>query len=422
MAVTGNQGATKPIGSYNSGPVVQGPRSTSNIGAGRKVPQIDPNILQINKDTVPLTMFIEKLGRKRTVLQPTYSHIEEDLQPATITLGDGSVSGSGAGLGFSSSDTTLDFSVAAGGSGAARIQANSILKSVRTGEMILVLSVSGDVATVQTRGYITNGAAAAALLANEELQVLGTANPDNSQAPQSVSVEPLILTFYPQIFRTAVEAGRRLIRSENYGGDEWKRMLNSSLLAHHVDLEKAFLFNQGYLTTGATQTDGFINQIITNVFQMNGTLDEVTLENYWKSLARYNEAGAEDSIVTFCGENVMVSLDQFGRDGLRFQQGDKSAGIAIMEWKCSFGNMKFKKHGLFGPRGSSTTAANGGYVGYLLSAQMKNLGKATYGGGNLKYDPNCRLPGQDGEKACWTEDCGLEVWNERTHGIITGCQ
>lgn len=419
MAVGGNQGVTKPVGSYNSGAVVQGPRAISNVGAGRKVPQVDPNILQINKNIVPFTMFMEKLGRKRTVRQLSFVHIEEDRQPATVTIDDGTTDGLGAAAGYASNDTTIGFKVANGGSGVGSIQANTILKCVRTGEMFAVVSVTGEVATVAARGYISNGAAAAALLANEELQVLGSAFPDNSQAPQSMSVEPLLITSYPQLFRTAVEAGRRLIRSEEYGGDEYKRMLASSLLDHHLKVEKAFLFNQGYLATGNTQTDGFINQIVTNVFQMNGVLDEVTLENYWKALSRYN-AGDEASIVTFVGENAMVALDQFGRDGLRFTPATETIGIAVREWQCSFGSMKFKQHGLFGPLGGSTTAANGGYVGYLVSANMKNLGMATYDGGNLKFDPNCKLPGQDGEKACWTEDKGLEVWNERTHGIISG--
>lgn len=423
MAVTGKQGAVNPVGSYNYGKPVAGPRATSNIQSLRQVPQFDPKILEVDKDATPLVVFVEKFGRNRTVGQTTFNHIEEDRQPATVVL-DSGTAGLGANSGYDSSDTTLGFGVSGsydGGSGSTRIQANSVLKCPRTGEMILVGSVdqSTGIATV-TRAFTSahNGAAAAALNANEELQVLGTAFADNSQAPGSVSVEPLIVTSYVQMFRTAVEAGNRLINSDNYGGDEWKRMLASSLKAHQVDKEKAFLFNQGAVISGATVTDGFINQIVSNVFQMNGPLDEVTLEEYWNAVTRYNEAGS--SLITFCGENTLKCLDQFGRDGVRYQDSTNSIGVAVTKWKCAFGEMDFKRHGLFGPRGSSATAANGGYVGLMVTANTANLGMVTFKGGKLKYDPNCRLPGQWGEKACWTEDVGLEVWNERSHGVISG--
>lgn len=421
MAVTGNKGAVNTIGSYNYGKPVQGARATSNIQSLRQVPQFDPKILEVDKDAVPLLVFIDKLGRSRTVGQTTFYHIEEDRQPATVTIDDGT-SGLGSGSGYNSSDTTIGFGVSGGylgGSGSTRIQANNVLKCVRTGEMMLVTSVdqTTGIATV-TRGFTasSNGAAAAALNANEELQVLGTTFADNSQAPNSVSVEPLIITSYMQTFRTAVEAGRRLINSENYGGDEWKRMLASSLKAHQVDKEKAFLFNQGYATSGQTVTDGVINQIVSNVFQMNGTLDEVTLEEYWNALTRYNDSGS--GCITLCGDNVLKCLDQMGRDGVRYAEDTNSIGVKVTKWKCAFGEMEFKRHGLFGARGSNVSYANNGYVGLMLTVNANNLGEATFKNSKLKFDPNCRLPGQDGEKACWTEDVGLEVWNERSHGYI----
>ena len=59
--------------------------------------------------------------------------------------------------------------------------------------------------------------------ANAELQVLGNSFPDNSQAPNSISQEPLIITNYVQQMRTAVELGKRAVAYENYGGDEWPR-------------------------------------------------------------------------------------------------------------------------------------------------------------------------------------------------------
>lgn len=426
MAVTGNKGATLPIGAYNQGAPVAGARATTDVGSGRKVPQVAPKILEINKNVVPFTAFMDKMSKRaRTIAQIVFTHIESDLIPATITIDDGTA-GAGAQVAgtagaYTNSDTTIGTAVAQGGSGPGNLVVGSVLKTFRTGEVLRVTAIdtATGIITVATRGYITNGAAAAALNANEELQVLGTAFGQNSTAPGGVSVEPKLINAYPQTFRTAIEAGRRAIKMENYGGDEWERIMNDRLMAHHVDVEKAFLFNQGYSATEPTQTDGLINQITTNVFIMGGALDEVTLENYWCALMRRNQ-GQNGSIVTFGGENAIKALDQFGRDSIRYTDKTVSLGIDVQEWKSTFGVMKIKQHGLFSPLGSSETAANGAPVGFLLSVNMDNVGKATFAGGKLTYDAKAKLPGTDGEKGCWTEDCGLEVWNERSHAIITG--
>ncbi len=421
MAVSGNQGVVTPIGSRNYGKPVNGPRAIANVQTARQVPQWDPKILDINKDITPLLVFMKKFGRSRTINNVAFNHSEQDMLPATVTIDDGT-SGLGAGSGYDSTDTSIGFGVAAGylgGSGLTRLNVNDVLKYVPTGEMMLVTAINytTGIATV-TRGFTSanNGAAAAAIPANAELQLLGNTFPDNSQAPNSISAEPLILTHYIQMMRTAIEAGKRLQNMENYGGDEYPRMIAQALEAHQVSKEKFFLFNQGYVASGQTVTDGFINQIVSNVFQMNGVLDEVTLEEYWKSVTRFNMNG--DSVITFVGENVLSCIDQFGRDGVRYDEKTNSIGVAVQEWKSAFGTINFKRHGLFGPLGGSTPALSGGYTGLMVTACTKNLGEITMKGGKLNYDPDCALPGQWGDKAAWTEDAGLVVYNERTHGVI----
>ncbi len=41
MAATGNQGQTKPIGSYNEGETKNGPRLTTDVQDEREVPQVE---------------------------------------------------------------------------------------------------------------------------------------------------------------------------------------------------------------------------------------------------------------------------------------------------------------------------------------------------------------------------------------------
>ncbi len=409
---TGNQGATNPIGNYNGptvpGTVVQGARLSTDVQAARRRYQWSGEI-KINRDVTPFLSFTEKLGNKGgTYGQAIVQHGERDMIPMTISLD---------AAGYNNSVTTLNFATGTGN----LVVIGTVLKSFRTGEMFRVLTKpSADQVTVGTRGsLVTGGAAAAALLASEELQILGTAFGQNSTAPSGISVEPLIVASRLQTFRTAVEAAGRDMNSDVYGKPEWDRLKEDTVENHRGTVEKAFLFNQGYSDTEGTITDGMFNRIVTNVFVVNGVLDEITLNAYIKSIYRYNQ-GQSGKLVHLCGENFVATLDSFARDGIRFRPTDTMAGVQINTYTSGFGDIKYKVHGFFSPLGSSETAANGAPVGSLLTVNLNNVGKMVFKGRKFRVDTDVQLPGTDGVKDCITEDVGLEVWNERTHGKMTG--
>jgi hypothetical protein len=323
--------------------------------------------------------------------------------------------------------TTINFLAGTG----AQVKAGTMLKSFRTGEVFFVVSKTDtDTAVVKTRGFITGGASAAALLASEELQILGSAFGQNSAAPAGISSEPLIKYAYLQTFRTcAIEASGRDVNSDNYGKDEYARQLEDSKEFHDTAVEKAFLFNQGYFATdGAgdaatpaigTVTDGLLNQIVTNLFHVGGDLDETTWNEMLIAQARYN-GGDKTGIVGMFGENAARALQGFARDGMRYGSDDKIFGVDVQGWKTFWGTIPIKIHGLYGPIGSSETAANSSPLGMLTMVNFKNLGKLTFSGRAFKLEKNIQLPGTDGLKDGWTEDVGLEVWNERTHSHADG--
>lgn len=418
-------GSTLTAGSYNAKTsnvgdlVVGGARVSGDAAAARRVIQTNGEI-KINENIRPLTAFILGMGgaRNKTVGQSVVQHNERDMIPTTVII-DSST--------YTSGSVTINFLASTG----AQVLPGTILKVLRTGEeMFVSVKVDTDTATV-TRAIGTGGAAAAALVASEELQILGSSFGQYSFAPNGVSVEPLIVSSYLQTFRTSVEMSGRDMNSEVYGLGEEQRLIEDRLESHMTMMEKAFLFNAGYnATDGAAQTSaatailgtltqGIFDRISTNLFAVGGALDETTLENYFVALSRYN-ADVQDSLITFVGEAAMRALDSFARDAVRYSENTTVLGVNVKNWQCSFGDFRLKKHGLFSPIGSANSAANGGPVGSVLTVNPKNLGILTFKGRDTRFEKNIQYPGQDGVKHCWTSDKGLDAFNERSMAAMTG--
>lgn len=437
MAISGNQGATLPAGSYNylasTTGTVQGGRLRADVQAARRVVQSTRGII-INANITPILAATEAVKKTKTVYDYVAQHNEYDVNPSFVTLDDGT-GGLGSGSGYDSSDTTLVMSTGQG----SRVVVYDTLKYLATGEIMWVTARAGDTITV-TRGYTSagGGAAAAAIPASAELQILRPVFPENTTPPNATSTEPLIVLTYLQCSRYSVSASRRLIDSQNYGltgaavVDEWKRIHDAKLEEGKQKDEKSLLFNQGVTTTSSgtagTMTDGIPSRILTNRFNMGGTsLDEVTLTKYAIAFFRYN-MGDTSNTIHFIGDNMVTILDSFARDQNRYVNNGGSGGLknivlgsSVKTWRSTAGDLNFTRHGMFGPQGSSALYSAGSPIGWLLSINFNNVEKLVYGAnGNLKYNPNAAQPGQDGEVGCWTYDWGIKMLNERSFGFMYG--
>lgn len=429
-------GATGVMGSNNylasTAGTIAGPRFRGDVQAARRVIQSGQGVL-INANVTPLLAATEKVGKGEICYGSVMQHNEYDVIPGFVVLdATGMVDGTG---------TTMTF-VAGQGS---RVTASDTLKYLATGEIVFVASISGDVATV-IRAYTNSsntanvsgtndggGAAGAVMPASAELQILRPAFSQNSLRPKGTSVEPLIVYTYLQCSRYVVEASRRTIDSQNYAlngkasVDEWQRIHDDEIKKGQYCDERALLHNQGTAsidvnssTGGGTMTDGIPARILTNRFNISGSLDEVAMTNYVISVFRYNQ-GQTDKLITFVGDNVDKTIDQFARDNMRYQPDIKILGSNCTGWQSRGGRLNFTKHGMFGPLSSSALYSAGSPIGWMLSVNFSFIDKVQFGkNGAMRYDPNAKTPGQDGTVGCWTEDFGIKMRNERAHGFMYG--
>lgn len=395
----------------NTQTIVKGARKLSDIQSARKVLQVDRELVSIQANITPFIAFMEKLKRNKDVAQANFYTLLKDILPQTVTYGTGTGETTGGTLTFAGGVTPQQNLALVPG---------DILFVERTRESILVLTVSTSADSITcTRAFGTGSGAAATITDAEEIQIQGSAFAENSAAPSGISSEPNMIQGYCQTFRQSVEVSGRDEMSENYGGDEYARIVKDAKEKIDIQIEKAFMFNEAYSASDPTMTKGLLGWISTNSTNQAGVLDEVSLATYNRGFQRHNVGRAKDCI-TFCGDNVRTALDAFGRDALRLRPADDMLGVKIQAWQSSFGELKFMQHALMSPLGSSTTAANRGRIGMMISINTQLVGKRTFKGRGMKFSNNIETPGTDGTKAGWTADVGLAVYSEKSMALMYG--
>lgn len=390
-----------------SGTIVTGQRKLSDIGSTRKKPIFTGEFVNISGDVAPLYLMTEKLGKSKEVGQASYFHLETDWLPTVVTVNDATD--------LNDSDTAL---VVDNGQ-AARCPTGTILKVLRTGEMLRVTALNNSTHTLTvTRGV--GGTTAAAILDNEEIAILSHAAAEGATSPESVSSEPTLKTNYCQTFRQALELSGRDVESDNFGPGELERISKDALESLTMKVEKAMLFQNGTgSSTDPTMTIGVEGWLSTNVTNVGGALTETTLiDSFITPWFRRNHG--KKKMIAFAGEKVRRAIDSFGRDMIRYAPSDTGIGINVMKYRTTFGEIELVPHGMMTPIGSSVTAANLGWQGYLIGLNMELVGKRVFSGRARKLYKNRQTPDQDGIKWEWIEDVGLYLASEAQHALLKG--
>jgi hypothetical protein len=384
------------------GVVTQGYKTLAAIPAERRIRDVEPMISKVTVDTAPMTFLIEEFGRNKTVTQPMYEHLESDIRPLFVTV-NGAVADS----------TATAIVVAAGTS--ARVTVDMVLLVPRTGEMMLVTNVviATETLTVQ-RNFGQDISLAAAILDTEVINIVGSAAMENDTSKNSVTMEPGFGSNYIQNFKTPIGISRRAKQIELYGGDEWMRVTDDALEAHHRMREQSYIFNNGILApdaNGRSMTAGLVYLIQSNVTNFSAGLDEDGLEDWIIQWLRRNQG--QKNLVVVAGETALKAIARFGRDYLRTSLDDTLLGLKVVEYQTMNGLVKFVPHGLLSPIGTSVSNANGGWSGYMFGLNLSKLGIATFT--PLRKEENIQENDRDGRKDQWLSDEGLIMHVERCH-------
>lgn len=319
----------------------------------------------------PLTAIMSMMGSEST----------DDPQFNWWTQTQTSVQGAVAGV-----FTVADLSAAYAGGGVAGDTVfvsvtTALANRIRAGHQILLrdesdyrVDVVGKVSGV-TRGT-TNSVLAVVLLEADDnsadndltscdnFKIIGNINPEGGEMPDAISLDPVQVYNYTQIFRTPLTMTRTALKTRLRTGDAYQKAKAEALEMHSWEMELAAIWgirSQNIGDNGKPERTSmgvvnFIRQFAPNNV-VDYTLDadyagqawttggEDWLKEILEVIFRY---GAEDKLC-LCGSGFLLGIDRLAQASGQIQiaPAQKVYGMQIREWLTPFGSIYMKTHPLF---------------------------------------------------------------------------
>lgn len=297
----------------------------------------------------------------------------------------------------------------------------TILYNENTGEHLKVdQDPTTDTAIHVIRGFGTT--MALAMTDQDGLTIIGSSYSQGAGVPTSRAYSPTRPFNYTQIFRTSLSmtrtARKTRLRWDNTG--PYREARREALSLHSVDMEKGFLWGERFATIGSNgkpeYTTGGILTFLTsnngnlsgNKFQINGLLDEDTLDQLMEDIFRF---GSNEKLA-LCGSTFLRAITTLGkRNGtLNVVPTDRTYGMKVVEYITAFGTLMLKNHPLMSQHPVWRQDAVVLDVNNLIYRYIDDT----------MYIPNRQDNGDDLSLDEYLTECGLEVHFEETHGYVKG--
>jgi hypothetical protein len=237
----------------------------------------------------------------------------------------------------------------------------------------LILSVSRDVASLTSRVDVKlleadTTAASYATVANglDLLKVIGNANPEGSERPDSIFYRPTKMTNYSQIFRNSWDITRTAENTKLRTEDAKKRDKADALELHGTDMEKACLFGIPYETIGSNglplRTTGgwfyYIKQYASsNIFNYKTDTDTDFAGKTWLQAGRTWMNTCLEAVFRYgrsekmcvCGSGVVLGINALAQELGTYNISEKTIafGTKVLQWITPYGVIYLKTHPLF---------------------------------------------------------------------------
>lgn len=377
---------------------ITGARGTGNVEQTTRALDIRPNISLLEPNLQPLAVVASQV-RKEKCISPKFSYFTDDGEPRYDAINNGA--------GYNSSATSI---VVDDGT---KFAEHTILQVTRTQENLRVTGVSTNTLTV-VRGI---GGGAAAIVDNDEVVILGSAQPEGDTSKPSRSRNPTKVDNYTQISRTPFEATETL-RASSFvtSPHDWPYQAKKAGIEHGKDREYKFLHGKKSEDTSGSQprrtTGGIVPGIQTNQFDAGGALTRTEFNTGMRLFSRYTGGKARLGIASALAVSV---LNEYPMSNLQWRQDEATFGLNVGRFVTPFGNLNLVTHWLL--EGAK-------YGGYLLVVDIDELAVRYLANDQVNRDThvrqNIQAPDADTRKDEWLSEDGLEIGEERRHGVFTG--
>jgi hypothetical protein len=377
---------------------ITGARGTGNISQSIRQIDMKKEILELEPNSAPLTVLLGRLSTEPTV-NPEFSWQEDKLKSRFDAIN--------AAGGYTNSATAV---IVDDGT---KFAQHDLLKVTRTGEVIRVSSVATNTLTV-VRGI---GGGAAAIVDNDELLLIGSAQPEGDTSKPARSGNPTKRTNYTQIVRTPFESTETLAHSNTMTTpNDWNRQANHAGIEHKKDWEEIFWFGTASEDLSGSQprrtTGGVLSFLTTNITDAGGTLTEAEFFGTFSPTFRY---GNQSTKTLFASRLLVDVLNGFPRGKLEVIQGDNgdTYGLNVMKYRSPHGTLNVVTHNLF-------EGAKYGGMGVVLDLSMvkKRVLANEAGSRDTHIKDNIQAPDADTRKSEYLTEAGLEYGQEQSGALL----
>lgn len=380
--------------------VIRGPESTENVPSSRAVRDVGREIHHLDPSANPFTLMLA-LERDMVATNVKFEWFEKDLAADLDQVNNAA--------GYSAAATAIVVD------NATYFHPFDIVKNLRTAEQFRVTAVTTATQTLTiVRG--TGSTAAAAMVDNDDLLIIGTANPEGASVGEERSWAETNPFDYTEIFRDPFGTTGSEAAMENYTGDDRTRLRREWAIEHKLRLERAFLFgerNKDATDTGKPirYTGGFLYWATENITDAGGTLTEPEMETFCENVFKHTSGSGTRSLM--CASGVISVIDMLAVGRLHLVPKDNVYGMTVKQWATSHGDLMIVKHRLL-----KTGAGGSGYGGYALAVEPKALRFRYLRGRNTKLLIDRQNRGDDKWTDEYFTEAGLEFRNPKLHGVL----
>ena len=295
-----------------------------------------------------------------------------------------------------------------------------IIKVARTGEVMMVESITGDEIKVK-RGYshestggVDYGTEAANFYTSEHatedadnLMRMGNAMEENSLAPEPRATQPGKLWNYVQTFRTPFSGSfDDLAEQKKTNENERTRLRRRKAVEHRLDLERALLFGE------KKEVIADKRRLMGGLFQfLNDQYDSVDITNNQDNF----ESFLEDAFWYGSSQKLMLTsprvgseINKFARDKIQTRSGEDFYGLQISEYQSFHGRLFIATSQMF----------EKDYRDKAVVLDMENIDIMPYDGQDTTLSTNLQENDRDGWLDEYMTKMTMRVRLLKTHRVL----
>nr|PZN61018.1 MAG: hypothetical protein DIU58_14745 [Sphaerobacter thermophilus] len=281
-------------------------------------------------------------------------------------------------------------------------------------EQVLVTAKNGNTLTI-VRGYGEHPPFDWSGVGPIQVTNLGNLSKEGDSVGTPWSKQPRDVYNYTFIQRTPIELSKTADAARQRSNPQERvRLQQRAAIEHAWGIEAKLWFGERHLDTSdgtRRMSRGLVNFIQTNVLDAQGSLDKAKMNEFAERVFQYGSARK----FLFCSGPALSAINNMIDGQIRFEPGERNYGVATAVYETPHGTFEIVRahHVLRGDVwGKAMVAVDIDHDGENVIAYRYLRGRDTM----LRL--NIQNPGDDKIVDEYLTECGLQVGQEKLHGIM----